>query len=41
MEEGDVIYVPKRGMAEVGYVLRQLLPGIAFMTFGTSLTPKK
>lgn len=34
LEEGDVIYVPKSGIAEVGYVLRQLLPGIAFMTFG-------
>ena len=42
LEEGDVIYVPKSGMAEIGYVLRQLLPGIAFMTFGTALgTPKK
>jgi polysaccharide export outer membrane protein len=36
LEEGDVIYVPKRGLAEVGYVLRQLLPGLSFMTFGVS-----
>ncbi len=36
LEEGDVIYVPKSGIAEVGYVLRQLLPGLAFMTFGLS-----
>lgn len=34
LEEGDVIYVQKRGIAEVGYVLRQLLPGLSFMTFG-------
>lgn len=37
MEEGDVIYVPKKGIAEVGYVLRQLLPGLSFMTFGMAL----
>ena len=36
LEEGDIIYVPKRGLAEVGYVLRQLLPGLSFMTFGAT-----
>ena len=41
LEEGDVIYVPKRGLAEVGYVLRQLLPGISFMTFGASAAAVK
>lgn len=39
LEEGDVIYVPKKGIAEVGYVMRQLLPGLAFMTFGLSTMP--
>ena len=34
LEEGDIVYVPKRGLAEIGYVLRQLLPGLSFMTFG-------
>jgi polysaccharide export outer membrane protein len=34
LEEGDVVYVQKRGIAEVGYVLRQLLPGLSYMTFG-------
>jgi polysaccharide export outer membrane protein len=34
LEEGDVIYVPKKGIAEAGYVLRQLLPGLSFMSFG-------
>jgi polysaccharide biosynthesis/export protein len=34
LEEGDVIYVEKRGIAKTGYVLRQLLPGLSFMTFG-------
>jgi len=41
LEEGDVIYVPKRGLAEVGYVLRQLLPGISFMTFGATAAAAK
>ena len=41
LEEGDVIYVPKRGLAEVGYVLRQLLPGISFMTFGATAAASK
>jgi len=34
LEEGDVIYVEKRGIAKTGYVLRQLLPGLSFITFG-------
>ncbi|MCC5871560.1 MAG: SLBB domain-containing protein [Gammaproteobacteria bacterium] len=34
LQEGDVIYVEKRGIARTGYVLRQLLPGLSFMTFG-------
>ncbi|WP_395010923.1 SLBB domain-containing protein [Undibacterium sp.] len=39
LEEGDVIYVPKTGIAEFGYVLRQLLPGLSFLTFGLSAAP--
>jgi len=34
LEDGDVLYVPKKGVAEVGYVMRQLLPGLSFMMFG-------
>lgn len=34
LEEGDIVYVPKRGLAEIGYVLRQLMPGLSFLTFG-------
>jgi polysaccharide export outer membrane protein len=34
LEEGDIVYVPKSTMAEVGYVLRQLAPGLGFLTFG-------
>jgi len=34
LEEGDIVYVPKSTMAEVGYVLRQLAPGLGFLSFG-------
>lgn len=34
LEEGDVIYVETRGIAKAGYVMRQLLPGLSFLTFG-------
>ncbi len=37
LEEGDIIYVPKKGIANVGYVLKQLLPGLSFMTFAQSM----
>ncbi len=40
LEEGDVIYVPKKGIADVGYVMRQLLPGLSFMTFGAAVSGK-
>lgn len=33
LNEGDVLYVPRSGLANVGYALRQLLPGLAFFTF--------
>jgi polysaccharide export outer membrane protein len=42
LEEGDMIYVPKSGIANVGYTLRQLLPGLSFLTFGAgAATPGK
>jgi polysaccharide export outer membrane protein len=34
LEEGDVLYIPRSSTAEKGYVLRQLLPGLSFLTFG-------
>lgn len=37
LEEGDVLYVKKKGIAEVGYVLRQLLPGLSFLSWGFAL----
>lgn len=36
LEEGDIIHVSPRGIAQVGYVMRQLLPGLSFLTFGIS-----
>ena len=38
MEEGDVVYVPKSGLANFGYTLRQLMPGIGFLTFGSTVS---
>ncbi len=38
LKEGDVIYVEKRGIAKAGYLLRQLMPGLSFMTFGLAAT---
>lgn len=36
LEEGDVIFVPKSGVAEAGYVIRQLIPGLSILTLGLS-----
>jgi polysaccharide biosynthesis/export protein len=38
LEEGDVIYVPKSGIAEFGYITRQLSAGLSFMTFGLAVS---
>lgn len=37
LEEGDVIFVPKSGIAEFGYVSRQIAAGLSLMTFGAAL----
>jgi polysaccharide export outer membrane protein len=37
LEEGDVIFVPKSGIAEFGYVVRQLAPGLSLLTVGAAL----
>ncbi|QKJ67708.1 SLBB domain-containing protein [Deefgea piscis] len=34
LEEGDVIFVPKSSVAEAGYVIRQLIPGLSILTMG-------
>jgi polysaccharide export outer membrane protein len=36
LEEGDVIYVPKSGIAELGYVSRQIAAGLSLITFGAA-----
>lgn len=41
LEEGDVVYVPKSSMAEKGYVMRQLIPGLSFLTFGITASSNK
>jgi polysaccharide export outer membrane protein len=33
LEDGDVLFVPKGGMAEFGYLMRQILPGIGLLMF--------
>jgi polysaccharide export outer membrane protein len=37
LEEGDVLFVPEKGIARTGYVLRQLLPGLSFLTWGSAV----
>ncbi len=37
LEEGDIVFVPRSGLADVGYVMRQLLPGLGLLTFATGL----
>ena len=41
LKDGDVVYVPKRGLAEVGYAMQQLMPGLSYISFVRSLSPSK
>lgn len=34
LEDGDVVFIPKSNLAEMGYVMRQLSPAISVLTFG-------
>lgn len=36
LEEGDVIFVPKSGIAEFGYFMRQIAPGLSLLTIGAA-----
>jgi polysaccharide export outer membrane protein len=38
LEEGDVIFVPKTGIANFGYVTRNLAAGLSFLTVGAALS---
>jgi polysaccharide export outer membrane protein len=37
LNEGDIIYVPRRGLAKVGYVLDKIAPFASYMFFATTL----
>jgi len=37
LEEGDVIFVPKSGIAEFGYFMRQIAPGLSLLTIGAAV----
>jgi polysaccharide export outer membrane protein len=37
LEEGDIIYVPKSGIAKLGYVLQQINPITSTLLFGAAL----
>lgn len=34
LEDGDVVFVPTSGLANFGYLMRQISPGITVLTFG-------
>lgn len=38
LEDGDVVFIPKSNLAEMGYVMRQLSPAISVLTFGLTAT---
>lgn len=37
LEDGDVIFVPNSGLADFGYVMRQIAPAMSVLTFGLGL----
>jgi len=37
LEEGDVIFVPKSNIAEFGYFMRQIAPGLSLLTIGAAV----
>jgi polysaccharide biosynthesis/export protein len=37
LEDGDVIFVPRSGLANFGYFVRQISPAISVLTFGLTL----
>jgi polysaccharide export outer membrane protein len=37
IEDGDVVFVPRGTMAEIGYVMRQLSPAMSVLSFGATL----
>ena len=41
LEDGDVLFVPQRGLADLGYALRQISPALGFISFGMTLNAVK
>jgi hypothetical protein len=39
LEEGDILYVPQRGLARFGYVLQKFSPLTGFAVFGSLAKP--
>jgi len=37
MEDGDVLFLPRNGLSEFGYLMRQISPSLSFLTFGATL----
>lgn len=37
LEDGDVIFVPKSGLANFGYFMRQISPALSVLTFGVTM----
>jgi polysaccharide export outer membrane protein len=37
LEDGDVVFIPKSTLGEVGYLMRQLSPAISVLTFGATV----
>ncbi len=37
MEDGDVLFLPRSGLGDFGYLMRQISPSLSFLTFGATL----
>lgn len=37
LEDGDVLFLPRSGLGEFGYFMRQITPGLSLFTFGATL----
>ena len=37
LEDGDVVFVPRSGLADFGYFMRQISPGLSVLNFGMAL----
>ena len=37
LEDGDVVFVPRSGIADFGYFMRQISPGLSVLNFGVAL----